>query len=119
MRNGWGRIPPGCSGTSAWRRATWSPIPPRATRPGRGFTPGLLHGTWDAADARDKRRYADWLAETYGFQSTWLDREAFGAICRSPVYEGGMLDEHGGHVHPLRLCLGLAAAAEAAGAVIF
>ncbi|ROT96105.1 NAD(P)/FAD-dependent oxidoreductase [Histidinibacterium lentulum] len=86
--------------------------------PDARFTTGLLHGTWDVADAREKRRYADWLVETYGFQSTWLDREDFAAICRSPVYKGGMLDEHGGHVHPLRLCLGLAAAAEAAGAVI-
>ena len=37
----------------------------------------------------------------------------------SPAYIGGLYDPHGGHLHPLNYTLGLAAAAENAGAVIY
>ncbi|SLN47690.1 NAD(P)/FAD-dependent oxidoreductase [Roseisalinus antarcticus] len=82
------------------------------------FTPGVLHGVWSGAGARDERRHGEWLAERYGYETEYLDREAFRAICPAPVYAGGLLDMNAGHVHPLRLVLGLAQAAEAAGVVI-
>lgn len=47
-----------------------------------------------------------------------LDAGKVAEAVASDVYHGGLLNPHGGHVHPLNLALGLAAAAERAGAVI-
>lgn len=86
--------------------------------PDARYTPGVLHGQWTRAGAEEDRRYADWLAATYGYDTEYLDRDAFRAICPATVYEGGVLDMGAGHIHPLRYAQGLARAAEAAGAVI-
>ncbi len=48
-----------------------------------------------------------------------LDREALRAHVRSERYCGGMLDRSGGHLHPLNLALGEAAALERLGGVIY
>ena len=48
-----------------------------------------------------------------------LDREALRAHVGSDVYAGGMLDRSGGHLHPLNLALGEAAAIERLGGRIF
>ncbi len=82
------------------------------------YTPGILHGVWSAAERRELHDYADWLEQAYGFSCEKLDAEATRNMCRSPVYRGGVLDMDGGHIHPLRYTLGLARAAEAAGARI-
>lgn len=42
-----------------------------------------------------------------------------GDFVASPIYHGGLIDMNGGHLHPLNYALGLAQAAEAAGARIF
>lgn len=47
-----------------------------------------------------------------------LDAVEVRAAVASDAYHGGLLDPHGGHVHPLNLALGLAAAATRAGAVL-
>ena len=47
-----------------------------------------------------------------------LDHSAVREHVGTDVYEGGMLDRTGGHVHPLNLCLGEAAALESNGGVI-
>jgi len=47
-----------------------------------------------------------------------LDRAALGAHVGSDLYCGGMLDRSGGHLHPLNLALGEAAAFEALGGTI-
>ncbi|EAR49435.1 hypothetical protein OG2516_05088 [Oceanicola granulosus HTCC2516] len=89
-----------------------------AHAPGARYLPGILHGEWNAAGAAEAQADAEWLRQAYGYETEFLDRDAFAAICPSPVYAGGVLDMDAGHVHPLRLVLGLARAAEAAGAVI-
>jgi len=48
-----------------------------------------------------------------------LDREAMRKHVGSDAYFGGMLDKTGGHMHPLNLCLGEAAAIEQNGGVIY
>ena len=48
-----------------------------------------------------------------------LDREAMRKHVGSDAYFGGMIDHSGGHMHPLNLCLGEAAAIEQNGGVIF
>ena len=47
-----------------------------------------------------------------------LDRDALRRHVASDVYLGGMLDRTGGHMHPLNLALGQAAALESRGGVI-
>ncbi|MEM8656630.1 MAG: FAD-binding oxidoreductase [Pseudomonadota bacterium] len=47
-----------------------------------------------------------------------LDRAAMGAHVQSDAYVGGMIDWSGGHLHPLNLALGQAAALEGLGGVI-
>jgi len=55
--------------------------------------------------------------ESWGYVGTrLLDRDALRTIVASPRYLGGLYDPHAAHVHPLNYTLGLARAAEAAGA---
>ena len=59
------------------------------------------------------------LRERYGYHDVRLmDRAEVAATLATSVYHGGLYDSRGGHLHPLRYTLGLAAAAEAAGARI-
>ena len=87
--------------------------------PDAAYKPGVLHGEWTKSGAREAMEYGTWLAETYDYQTEFLDRDAVQAICKSDVYAGGLLDRDAGHLHPLRYVLGLARGAEAAGAQIF
>ena len=87
--------------------------------PEAGYKPGILHGEWTQKGARAARDYSDWLADAYGYETEFLDRDAVRDLCRSEVYAGGVLDWDAGHLHPLRYVLGLARGAEAAGAQIF
>lgn len=87
--------------------------------PDAGYKPGVLHGEWTEKGASEAQAYAHWLSENYSYETEYLDRESVQDVCRSKVYKGGVLDWDAGHIHPLRYCLGLARAAEAAGARIF
>jgi gamma-glutamylputrescine oxidase len=84
------------------------------------YRPGVAHGDYAPTEAREMRRTADHLRDRYGYdQIEVMDRDAFRALVKSPLYVGGLLDRGAGHVHPLRYALALARTAEAAGAVIF
>ncbi len=48
-----------------------------------------------------------------------LDKQAIGKLVNTDAYVGGMLDTTGGHLHPLNLVLGEAAALESLGGVIY
>lgn len=90
-----------------------------AHAPDAAYRPGVAHGEWTEGGVKEAREYADFLADRYDFALEFLDRDAFRALCRSDVYQGGTIDWDAGHVHPLRYVLGLARGAEAAGARIF
>jgi gamma-glutamylputrescine oxidase len=90
-----------------------------AHAPEARYMPGVMHGEWTEAGVAESRRYSDWLRENYDYETEFLDRDGFRAICNSSVYQGGVMDRNAGHVHPLRYVLGLGRAAEAAGARIF
>lgn len=88
--------------------------------PDARFRPGVAHGAYDAVEARDLRDEVEYLRRTYGYKDAeGLTRDAFQDIVKSPLYQGGLIDRGAGHIHPLRYALGLARAAEHAGAVIY
>ncbi|PRH82161.1 NAD(P)/FAD-dependent oxidoreductase [Arenimonas caeni] len=59
------------------------------------------------------------LANNYGYAVDWWEREQLQAVLPSPRYIGALFDPRSGHLHPLNYTLGVARAAEAAGARIF
>ncbi|MCF2904443.1 FAD-binding oxidoreductase [Octadecabacter sp. CECT 8868] len=84
------------------------------------FRSGVAHGAYDAVEARELRDEAEFLRRTYNYDDVeGLTRDPFQAIVKSPHYQGGLIDRGAGHIHPLRYALGLAKAAEHAGAEIY
>lgn len=76
-----------------------------------------------AADKTAHRReieqtYTEWTGLGRPGLELW-DQETTRARVASAHYVGALYDPHGGHLHPLNYTLGLARAAEAAGATIF
>jgi gamma-glutamylputrescine oxidase len=80
--------------------------------------PGVAWTGESVSDVDDLHAYADHMARHYDYPVEVLDQQAFHALCPSPAYKGGIVDWGAGHLHPLRFALGLATAAEAAGATI-
>ena len=74
------------------------------------LTPGYLEAGWRAADADDARAYVDHVARRYVSTDEMRTRVA------AQRYFGGYEDREAGHLHPLNLALGMARAAEGAGA---
>ncbi|MCQ4295013.1 FAD-binding oxidoreductase [Pseudomonas stutzeri] len=59
------------------------------------------------------------LWERYGYQHLeLLDEQDMRRVVACDRYAGGMLDKHGGHIHPLNLALGEATAIESLGGTI-
>ncbi|MFC6637616.1 FAD-dependent oxidoreductase [Sulfitobacter sp. JBTF-M27] len=82
--------------------------------------PGVAWTASDTADLSHLHEYADFLGDRYGYdQIEKLDHSALQSVCPSPDYKGGILDMGAAHLHPLNFALGLARAADAAGARIF
>lgn len=81
---------------------------------------GQVHAANKPRHLRELRAMqADW-AETYGYTGTELvDRDGLGRHVATEAYVGGLYDPGSLHLHPLNYCLGLAQAAEEAGARIF
>lgn len=88
--------------------------------PDAGFKHGIAHANWHASDTEGDHRYADFMAQHYGYdQLEPLSREALYEILRAPGYKGGVLDHGAGHLHPLRYAIGLAEACMATGVRLF
>lgn len=77
---------------------------------------------WSASTKRDVEglhSYADHMGQKYGYDIQKLDAAGMHKLCPSPDYKGGIIDRDAAHLHPLRLTIGLAKAAKAAGVRIF
>lgn len=82
--------------------------------------PGNLQVAAKRSHVADLRRNRDHLAQRYGYEKIELfDKDVTAALIGTGRYHGGALDQGSYHLHPLNLCLGMAAAAESAGARIF
>ena len=81
---------------------------------------GIAHFGFNIKETRELHYEADFLAERYNYQKIEkLDEAQAADICPSPAYHGGFLDKGAFHLHPLRLALGLARAAQKAGVQIY
>jgi gamma-glutamylputrescine oxidase len=88
--------------------------------PEAGYQSGVAEADFSAKDRASSHAKADYLAQNYGYEDiACLNETDFADLIKSPRYAGGVVDWGAGHLHPLRYALGLANAAEAAGARIF
>ncbi|SEQ44230.1 NAD(P)/FAD-dependent oxidoreductase [Thalassovita taeanensis] len=79
--------------------------------------PGWLQPYHDEESRRIvENRVKQW--EPYGAPMRLLDRAEASELLGSEAYLGAMVDTRGGHLHPLNYALGLAAAAQQAGATL-
>ncbi|MCF7698674.1 NAD(P)/FAD-dependent oxidoreductase [Loktanella sp. M215] len=75
-------------------------------------------GLTDAHMKELEARQALW--RSYGIDNqVMLDRDQLRKHVNSDIYAGGLMDKTGGHMHPLNLALGEAAAFESLGGVIY
>jgi len=81
---------------------------------------GYFHAATKPRHLRELAALRDAWAEA-GYRDSVLveGRQATAAHVDSPAYIGGLHESGAGHFHPLKYCLGLARAAEAAGVRIF
>ena len=84
------------------------------------YRPGVVHAAHRPRLVAGLHAEARRLADAWGYAEVEpLSREALRARVASPDYHGGALDRGAGHLDPLALALGLARAAEGAGARVF
>jgi gamma-glutamylputrescine oxidase len=88
-----------------------------------GIDCDLRHGGFFAAFTQKQVHYLETVKRAYeahGFDGMeMVARKDVGRYVHTDRYAGGMIDKRGGHIHPLNLVLGEAAAAESLGARIF
>lgn len=80
---------------------------------------GYLHAAVKPRHVRELRETQDELAELGAPPGELLEGEALRARLASPRYLAALTDNIAGHIHPLNYTLGLAKAAQAAGALLF
>ncbi|PLX36076.1 MAG: FAD-dependent oxidoreductase [Hyphomicrobiales bacterium] len=84
------------------------------------FAEGLIHGIHKHRYLDEEKHYVDFLQRKYGYDVlSMLSAEETRAALGTDVYFGGTRDATAGHLHPLNFALGLARAAEEAGARIY
>ena len=79
---------------------------------------GYLGLATSARKGRELLRWAERMAQVYGYEQTPIAATDLGGWIRSPRFHSGVHDPHSGHLHPLKYALGLADAAAAAGVQI-
>jgi gamma-glutamylputrescine oxidase len=83
------------------------------------FKPGVIHVRSVRGQAAEDAAHVARMASRYRYdQLELVSREALAEELGTDVYEGGVIDHGGGHLHPLNLALGLAQTALSKGAVI-
>lgn len=83
------------------------------------WRPGMIHARHRPNGEAEDAAYIDLMAGRYGYdQLALIDDAALAEELGTEVYHGGLVDRGGGHVHPLKLAVGMARRAVAAGATI-
>lgn len=85
-----------------------------------GYKKGIAQTCFSHKEALQQHIDARYLQDEYGYDAIkCLNREDMYEHVRSPLYHGGTLNQKNGHGDPLAFAIGLAHAAEAAGAEIY
>jgi gamma-glutamylputrescine oxidase len=79
------------------------------------WQPGYLSLATRARKAGALRRWMEHVTRSYGYPLRWLGPDELAAVVASPRFHSAVYDARSGHLHPLKYCLGLAVAAQAAG----
>ncbi|MGB5104781.1 MAG: FAD-binding oxidoreductase [Steroidobacteraceae bacterium] len=80
---------------------------------------GQLHVAIKPRHETELKAWREELAERSSYDSLrWLARDELRQLLDTERYLGGLYDSRSGHLHPLNYTLGLAAAAESAGATV-
>ncbi|MGB0928076.1 MAG: NAD(P)/FAD-dependent oxidoreductase [Pikeienuella sp.] len=83
------------------------------------LTPGIMHTAHRERYIDDLRHEVDHMADIYDYPLEFIDKPALRDILDTKAYHAAVLDRDAAHLHPLKYALGLAHAAEAAGATIY
>jgi gamma-glutamylputrescine oxidase len=84
------------------------------------YRPNHIHAAIKPRHVEELQHWAQELHRDYGYDSPrMLDRAALAEHIKSDRYLAGLIDPRSGHLHPLKLTLGLARAAEGAGATLY
>ena len=84
------------------------------------YHPNHIHAAIKPRHVHELEQWVEELRRDYGYHSPrMLDRTALADHIKSDRYLAGLIDPRSGHLNPLKLTLGIARAAEAAGAVIY
>ncbi|MCJ8169410.1 NAD(P)/FAD-dependent oxidoreductase [Atopomonas sediminilitoris] len=84
------------------------------------LTDGCLLAAATTRQVRDLHAWQRDLEQHYHYPHLrYLDGDALQAAVGSPLYQGAVLDQYSGHLHPLNYLLGLATAARTAGVRFF
>jgi gamma-glutamylputrescine oxidase len=79
------------------------------------WQPGYLSLATRARKAGPLRRWMDHVMRSYDYPLQWLGPDELPRRIASPRFHSAVYDARSGHLHPLKYCLGLAAAARDAG----
>ena len=94
----------------------------KATRYGidMDYVPGQMTVMHRGRYEKEARSEVEHLRERYGYTSIeWLDRKDMAEALGSTSYYGGSRDTGTGHIHPMKLLIGLANAAREQGAELY
>ncbi|QTN25221.1 FAD-binding oxidoreductase [Rhizobacter sp. AJA081-3] len=69
--------------------------------------------------ARELRTWQEQMHADYGYESTWIPPQDMQRWIASSRFHGGIHDPLGGHLHPLKYSMGMAAAAASLGVQVF
>ena len=84
------------------------------------WQPGYLHVGVKPRHASELEEWAEHLSKHYDYDILqYLDQKQLREILSSELYSGGVADPGSGHLHPLNYCLGVAKAAQNAGANMY
>lgn len=83
------------------------------------YTSGYMSVATKAGKARVLDAWVQHVMRVYGYPLQQIAPADMGNWIASERFHSGMLDPNSGHLHPLKYCLGLAAAARAAGVRIY
>jgi gamma-glutamylputrescine oxidase len=83
------------------------------------YQPGHIEVGIGSRHVAHLRRWRARAELDYDYEYRFIERDEMRGFVGSDRYQGGLLDTSGGHLHPLKLTLGLAQAFVAAGGAIF